>query len=109
MTEISVEIINARALENSIIHNGKANENAILAGLFSEGLEKKNVKEFMPKIKKVVKKINSLSLEKQKKELEKLDIKTSKRKIRTGLPELINAKKGKVIMRFAHSPQAPFI
>jgi glutamyl-tRNA synthetase len=107
MAEISLKIIKAHALENSIKHNGKAKENAILAGLFSEGLEKKNIKEFIPKIKEVIKEINSLSLEKQKKELEKLDLKTSKREIRTGLPELINAKKGEVIMRFAPFPSGP--
>jgi glutamyl-tRNA synthetase len=107
MVEISLKVIKAHTLENSIKHNGEANKDAILSGLFAEGLEKKDVKEFIPKIKEVIKEVSSLSLEEQKKELEKLDIKTSKRESRTGLPELINAKKGEVIMRFAPFPSGP--
>jgi len=107
MTEISKETIKAYALENAIKYNGKANQNAVLAGLFAEGLEKSKIKDIMPKIQEILKKVNRLSLEKQKEQFNKLDSKTSKRKIRKGLPELPNAEKGKVIMRMAPYPSGP--
>ncbi|MDP2946972.1 MAG: glutamate--tRNA ligase [Nanoarchaeota archaeon] len=104
--EISKEVIRAYALENAIKHNGKANSGAVLSGLFAEGLEKDKIKDFMPKIQDVIKEVNSFSIKKQKLELEKSP-KTSKRKIREGLPELQNAEKGKVIMRMAPFPSGP--
>jgi len=56
-------------------------------------------------IEKTVKKINSLSLEKQKKELKKFGkIEKPKKEERKGLPELPGAKKGKVVTRFAPEP-----
>jgi len=94
----------AYALENAIKHNGKANQGAILAGLFSEGLEKSEIKNIIPTIQKIIKEINALSLENQKKKFSKLNTKTSKREIREGLKELTDAKRGKVIMRMAPFP-----
>ena len=107
MTELSKEVIGAYALENAIKHQGKANQGAVLAGLFAEGLEKSEIKDFIPVIQKVIQGVNALSIEKQKEQLSKLDLKTSKRKIREGLPELPNAEKGKVVMRFAPFPSGP--
>ena len=66
MVEISLKVIKAHTLENSIKHNGEANKDAILSGLFAEGLEKKDVKEFIPKIKEVIKEVSSLSLKEKK-------------------------------------------
>jgi len=107
MTEISKETIKAYALENAIKHGGKANQGAILAGLFAEGLEKSKIKDIIPKIQEVLKEVNKLTLEKQKEQFNKLDSKTSKREIREGLHELPNAEKGKVIMRMAPYPSGP--
>lgn len=101
------EVILAYALENAIKYKGKANQGAVLAGLFAEGLEKSKIKDVMPKIIEVLKEVNSMSPEKQIKEFESLKDKTSKRKIRTGLPELENAKKGEVVMRLAPFPSGP--
>ena len=105
--ELQNEIIKAYALENAIRHEGKANQGAVLAGLFAEGLEKEDIQKYLPKIKKIVDEVNNLSLKKQKEEFENLEQKTSKRKIREELPELPNAKKGNVIMRFAPFPSGP--
>lgn len=107
MVEISTEIIKAYALENAIKHNGKAAQGAVLAGLFAEGLEKSKIKDIMPTILKIIKEVNNLSPEKQKEQFEKSTSKTSKRVIRTGLKELPNAEKGKVIMRLAPFPSGP--
>ncbi len=107
MTEISKDVIRAYALENAIKHKGKANQGAVLAGLFAEGLEKSEIKDVMPLIQKVLKEVNALSQKKQEEQFSKLDTKTSKRKIRKGLKKLPNAKRGQVVMRMAPFPSGP--
>jgi glutamyl-tRNA synthetase len=107
MAEISKETIKAYALENAIKYNGKANQGAVLAGLFAEGLEKSKIKDIMPDIQEILKEVNNLSPEEQKEQFNKLDSKTSKREIREGLKELPNAEKGKVVMRMAPFPSGP--
>ena len=57
MTEISKDVIRAYTLENAIKYKGKANQGAVLAGLFAEGLEKSKIKDIMPTIQKVVKEV----------------------------------------------------
>ena len=104
---ISKKLVQAYALENAIKHEGKPNQGAILAGLFAEGLQKSQIKETIPLIQSVIKEVSKLSPEKQKEQFSKLDSKTSKREIREGLPELENAEKGKVVMRFAPYPSGP--
>ncbi|MCK5642101.1 MAG: glutamate--tRNA ligase, partial [Gammaproteobacteria bacterium] len=104
---ISKETIKAYALENAIKYKGKANQGAVLAGLFAEGLEKSEIKDIMPDIQKVLQEVNKLSPEKQREQFSKLDSKTSKREIREGLKGLPNAEKGKVIMRMAPFPSGP--
>jgi len=94
----------AYALKNAIAYKGRANQGAVISGLFNEGLKKSEIGKHVKAISKIVKEVNSMSLEKQKKEFEKLKKETSSRKVREGLPELANAKKGKVIMRIAPSP-----
>ena len=101
---IPKEKIKAYALKNAIEHNGEAKEGAVLSSLFSEGLKKENVKEIMPSIKEIVSEINSLNPEQQKLVFSKLEKSTKKRKIREGLPQLPNAKKGKLITRLAPEP-----
>ncbi|MBI2045793.1 glutamate--tRNA ligase [Candidatus Pacearchaeota archaeon] len=99
--------IKAYALKNAIAYNGKANPGSVISALFHEGLDKKNAKEIIADVNKIVKEINSLSLDNQKKEFKKLQDIISERHGREGLPELPNARKGKVIMRFAPSPSGP--
>jgi len=107
MTEITKEVIKAYALENAIKYNGKANQGAVLASLFAEGLEKSKIKDYLPKIQEVLEEVNSLTPEKQKQSLQNTGHETSKREIREGLPELPNAEKGKVMTRFAPFPSGP--
>ena len=107
MVEISKDVIRAFALENAIKYNGSANPGAVISGLFSVGLEKSEMKNYAPIINRVVKDVNSLELDKQEKEFEKVKDLVSKRVIREGLPELENAEKGKVIMRIAPYPSGP--
>jgi glutamyl-tRNA synthetase len=98
----------AYALKNALAYNGKANQGAVISGLFNEGLKKDEIKKYSKEISKIISKINSLSIKEQKKEFEKLKHETSERKVREGLEELPNVKKKGVIMRFAPSPSGPF-
>ncbi len=107
MTEISKDVIKAYALENAIKHGGKANQGAVLAGLFAEGLEKSEIKNIMPVIKKVIQEVNGMSEDEQKRQSATAKSKVSKREIREGLKELPNAEVGKVVMRMAPFPSGP--
>ncbi len=107
MVDIPIETIMAYALENAIKYNGKTNQKAVLAGLFSAGLEKSEIKNIIPKLTDVLNKVNSITAEEQKKEFEKLNFLCSKREIREGLKELPNARMGEVVMRMAPFPSGP--
>jgi glutamyl-tRNA synthetase len=105
-SEVSREKILAYSLENAISHDGKAIAGAVLPKLFQEGMKKENVKDIMPLINDIVKKVNSMNPDDQKKEYDMLSDLTIKHehKEREGLPELPNAEKGKVVMRHAPFP-----
>jgi len=97
----------AYALKNAIDYNGKANANTIVNSLFHEGLKKQDLEKVLPLIRQIVGQVNAMTLEQQKKEFESLYTQVSERKIRVGLPELPNAKQGKVVTRFAPYPSGP--
>lgn len=100
--------IRAYALKNAIAHDGEALMGPVISSLFHEGLERNEVKKYSKEILNILKEINNLSPEEQKKEFEKLEKKVSEREERTGLPELpdVDKKKG-VIMRFRPAPSGP--
>lgn len=97
----------AYALKNAISYSGKPNSGAVLSALFNEGLEKNQVKEFMPKIQKIIDEVSKLSIEEQKKEFEKLKQYVSHREERVGLPELPDVPKTGVVMRYRPAPSGP--
>jgi len=97
----------AYALKNAVAYDGKAQQGAVVSSLFHEGLKREDMKKYGKKISEIVREVNSLSFEEQKKEFEKLKNSLSERKGRKGLPDLLNAKKSKVIMRFAPSASGP--
>lgn len=97
----------AYALKNAIAYGGVARMGSVISALFNEGLKPEEVKKFSKEINGIVLEVNRLSLEQQKEEFEKLDKLVHEREGREGLPELPNAKKGKVVMRFAPSPSGP--
>ena len=101
---INKQIIKAYSLKNAFEHNGKASLSPIINSLFTEGLKKENVKHIIPELNKILNEINNLTLEKQKQEFEKLEYLIRHRKTREGLPDLPNAKLGRVITRIAPSP-----
>jgi len=98
----------AYALKNALAYKGKAQQGAVISALFNEGLKKDEVKKFAKDISKIINEVNKLSLEEQEEEFGSLKKGISIRKVREGLEELPNAKKGKVIMRFAPSASGPF-
>ena len=97
----------AYALKNALAHEGKAMQGPVISSLFNEGLKKSEVGKYAKKISEIILKVNSLSIEEQEKEFEKLEKQTSHREVREGLEELPDAKKG-VVMRFAPSPSGPY-
>lgn len=101
------KITRAYALKNAIAYEGKAQQGSVISALFNEGLDKKDMKEYGKKISEIVNEINKMPLEEQEKEFESLKDLISHRKVREGLPELPNSKKGKVVMRFAPSASGP--
>lgn len=99
------ELVLKHALANAVQFNGKANENAVLGKVLAERPELKDeIKELRKEISKTVKEVNSWSLEKQKKELEKIGYEKPEKVEREGLPPLPDAVKGKVVMRLAPFP-----
>lgn len=104
------DIIKKYGLQNAILHNGKAEENAVISKVLAELPElRQKAKEIIPLVKQVVSEINLLTEKEQKNELEKIApellIKEKKEK-KFVLPELKNAEKG-VIMRLAPYPSGP--
>ena len=97
----------AYALKNAVAHSGKAQQGAVISGLFNDGLKKNEVGKYVKDISKIVAEVNKLSLEDQEKELEEAKGNLSEREVREGLPELPNVKKSGVIMRFAPSASGP--
>ena len=102
-------IITKYALQNAIRFKGKANPGAIIGKVLAEKPElKKDVPSLQKKIKDVLKRINSLSVEEQLSELEKIApelLVEKKQKKPKELPPLKNT--DKVVMRFEPSPSGP--
>lgn len=105
MKDFSKEI-RAYALRNALAHDGKAVAGSVLTPLFVFGLKKEEIKEVMPRINEIVKEVNSLSLDEQNLEFDKVRGIISERETRgeDELPELegVDKKKG-VVMRFSPS------
>ena len=106
---ITNEKIRFYILSNAVKYQGKANLGAILGKVLQEDPDlKKDIKELSFKISSLIKEINSLPLEEQKKELNKFDFEIEKpKKKKDKLPELEEAKIGNVVMRFAPNPNGP--
>jgi glutamyl-tRNA synthetase len=99
--------IKAYGLKNALEHEGKAQAGSVLSSLFHEGLEKSEARNVMPKINEILSQINSLSLEQQQQQFQELESNISHRKERQGLPDLPDAPKDGVIMRFRPAPSGP--
>lgn len=103
------DIILKHALLNASQFNGKANPGSVIGKLIAEDPSlKNNMKKVAVEVNKIVKEVNSWSADKQAKEIKKFGkIEKVEKVQREGLPELIDAVKGKVVMRLAPFPSGP--
>ncbi len=96
------------ALQNALQHDGKANSKAVIGKILAERKDLKNkIKSVMEIVERVVKEINNLSIDEQKKALSEIDPKLlikEKRKKEISLPPLPYAEPGKVVTRFPPEP-----
>ncbi|ADD07903.1 glutamyl-tRNA synthetase [Aciduliprofundum boonei T469] len=104
------DIILKYALQNAILHGGKANYKAVMGKIMAENPSlRSRAKELIEEVKKIVEEINSLSLEEQKKELEEIApelLERKKKEERKELEDLPDVQ-GEVRMRLAPSPSGP--
>ncbi|MFC1454601.1 glutamate--tRNA ligase [Candidatus Undinarchaeota archaeon] len=99
--------IRIAALKNAVLHKGNANHGAVIGYILAGNPEiRKNSGAVVPDIQRIVKEINNIPIENQKKELASLGV-TFEKKVeeKKGLPELENPKN--IRMRFAPSPSGP--
>jgi glutamyl-tRNA synthetase len=103
------ELVRKFALQNAILHDGKADSGSVIGKVIGAKPElKSEIKEVMEVIKSVVSEVNKLPLEEQRKQLESLapELLEKKTAKKTGLPDLPNVE-GEVVMRFAPGPSGP--
>ena len=105
------ELIYKHVLHNAIRYEGKANPGAIIGKILGENPNlKSDMKNLSKEIQEIVKKVNSMKLEKQIEELKRIApelLEEKKQEETKDLKELPNVSKKGVIMRFAPSPSGP--
>jgi len=102
------DLILKHTLINAIEHNGKANAQSVLGKVIGEKPELRiKIREIILDIQKIVREVNALSPEEQKKKFDVLGIVVEKKENIVGLPELPNAVEDRVVMRAAPFPSGP--
>jgi glutamyl-tRNA synthetase len=104
------EMILKHALVNAAEHEGRAEVQAVVGKIIAEQPElREQIKEIIGDVGKTVKEVNSWPVKKQESQLKKLGVRVEKEKPgeKAGLPELPDAKIGKVVMRLAPFPSGP--
>ena len=92
-------------LQNAVQYNGKADPKVILNRILSNHSKfREQINKVSHEINKIVTEINNLTIIQQETEFKKYKIPTKTNKSYVKLPVLKNAKKGKVITRFAPEP-----
>ena len=105
------ELILKYALQNAVKYEGKASQGAVMGKILGIKPEMKSkVAELAKEISATIKEISRMSLEEQRKKLEKIApelLEERHEKKENVLPDLENAKQGKVVMRIAPYPSGP--
>ncbi len=107
---VKKDLILKYALQNAIFYSGKANPRAVLGKvLASEPELRRDIKGLEKEIEEIAGEINKLPLEEQRQRLEDLAPKMMVKevKVQKELPDLLGAKPGGVVTRFAPSPTGP--
>jgi len=103
------DLVRKFALQNAILHNGKADEGAVIGKVIAARPElKSEIKDVMKVIKSIVAEVNALTLNQQKKMLEEKAPELLEKKVikKAELPDLPKVEK-KTVMRFAPGPSGP--
>jgi len=104
------KLIYKYALLNAVKHKGSAQSRAVVGVVMGSHPElRKDSKEIVGLTGKITEEVNSLSLDEQKLELEKLGVQETQKKKKQekgGLADLPNVG-GKVVLRFAPNPSGP--
>ena len=105
------ELILKYALQNAVKYEGKASQGAVMGKILGIKPEMKSkVAELAKEISATIKEISRMNLEEQRKKLEKIApelLEERHEKKENALPDLENAKQGKVVMRIAPYPSGP--
>ena len=103
------ELILKHVLINALEHGGKADVQAVIGKVISEDESLKGkIKEMIPEIKRIVEATNALDIDKQRRKLHEIGAEIKKPEVKqVGLPEMPNAKFGKVVLRLAPFPSGP--
>ncbi len=97
------------ALQNAVLHNGKANPKAVLGKILANNQSVRKDKDAISSVLKecenITSKINRMDIDEQKKKLEEIAPELLEKKERKKeLPELPNAKDGRVVTRIPPEP-----
>ncbi|MFH2028726.1 MAG: glutamate--tRNA ligase [Nanoarchaeota archaeon] len=104
------QLIRKLALQNAIRYEGKANPGAVIGHILSKDPSlKEKAKEITTEIMEIIKEVNSMCLDDQKKELEKSapELLKEKKKVKEEKKLKLKNVKGRVVMRFEPSPSGP--
>jgi glutamyl-tRNA synthetase len=107
--EDTEKLIYKYALLNAVKHKGSAQNGAVVGVIMGNHPElRKDAQKTLKLAADIVSKVNALSLDEQKMELEKMGVQESvkKKQEKTGLADLPKAK-GEVVLRFAPNPSGP--
>ncbi|NPA74639.1 MAG: glutamate--tRNA ligase [Euryarchaeota archaeon] len=104
------DIIYKYALQNALLHDGRANYKAVMGKIMAENPSlRSRAKELITEVKKVVEEVNAMSVEAQHRELEDIAPELLERKKKEEKKELedLPGVSGEVRMRLAPSPSGP--
>jgi Glutamyl- and glutaminyl-tRNA synthetases len=94
------------ALRNAVEHDGECNPGAVIGKIFAEE-EFDDKGEVTQKAQEECQKVNELSLEKQKEELEDYEFDIPEKKEHDPIPDLDVDEDEEVVVRFAPNPNGP--
>ncbi len=108
---MSIEIARKYALQNAVLHGGKADAKAVLGKILAEQPDlRPKARELVGEVGDVVREVNALAPDAQRAELEASAPELLERKEAAqegGLPSLPGAEEGKVVVRLAPYPSGP--